>query len=129
MNKGKSYNIGDIVEGKVTGIQPYVVFVQLADNQQGLIHISEVNHHYVSDINDYFSIGDEIQVQVIDHDEYTRKLSLSVRSLKPLHVPNHPKRLGRPPKRKTPDIGFQSIADEMPGWINEGLKNCKKYQG
>ena len=36
------WNVGDIVEGKITGIQPYGAFVLLDNNTSGLIHISEI---------------------------------------------------------------------------------------
>lgn len=123
-----TYHIGDIIDGEVTGIQPYGIFVKLSKNKQGLIHISELNHGFVSDISNLYQLGETVKVQIIDIDEYTQKMSLSVRSLKPLNTPHHPKRMGRPAKRRTPDIGFQAIADEMPTWIDEGLKNVKKFK-
>ena len=50
---------GSILTGKVTGIQPYGAFVALDDNTQGLVHISEITHGYVKDINDHLKVGDE----------------------------------------------------------------------
>ncbi|MCZ0717638.1 CvfD/Ygs/GSP13 family RNA-binding post-transcriptional regulator [Aerococcus kribbianus] len=127
MTTAQSYHIGDIIEGQITGIQPYGVFVKLDKYQQGLIHISELNHGYVSDIHQHYQVGDAIKVQIIDIDEYTQKLSLSARSLKPLKTPKRPKKLGRPPKRKLPDIGFQSLDKQMPGWIDQALDNIQNY--
>lgn len=40
------YKIGDIIEGQVTGIQPYGAFISLDDHTQGLVHISEVQAGY-----------------------------------------------------------------------------------
>ena len=42
------YKIGDIVDGKVTGIEDYGIFVVMDDETIGLIHISEVSHFYVN---------------------------------------------------------------------------------
>ena len=39
----KKYELGDVLTGKVTGIQPYGAFVALDDNTQGLVHISEIH--------------------------------------------------------------------------------------
>ena len=47
----KKYYPGNIVEGKVVGIKPYGVFIELEDNTIGLLHISEISDNYVEDIN------------------------------------------------------------------------------
>lgn len=73
--------IGHIVEGKVTGIQPYGAFVDLGEGIQGLIHISECHYGYVNDIHDYLTVGDEVRVMVLDIDEFSKKISLSLRCL------------------------------------------------
>ena len=75
------YKIGDIVQGVVTGIQPYGAFVQLDEEQQGLIHISECRSAFIKQVSDELSIGQSIEVMVLDIDEYTHKLSLSRRSV------------------------------------------------
>ena len=49
----ENIDTGSIVTGKVTGIQPYGAFVALDENTQGLVHISEITHGYVKDINDH----------------------------------------------------------------------------
>lgn len=68
---------GSVVRGKVTGIQPYGVFVKLNRNTNGLIHISELTDEFVKDINDYVKIGDVVRVKVLEIDENNNaKLSL-----------------------------------------------------
>ena len=69
-----TYKIGDIVTGVVTGIQPYGAFVLVDDEFQGLIHISEVKSGYIKDIAEYLEIGQEVTVQIIDIDEYTKNV-------------------------------------------------------
>ena len=73
-----NYKIGMTIQGKVTGIQPYGAFVSLDNNQQGLIHVSEVKHGFIKNISDELTVGDTVTVQVIDIDEYTKKISLSL---------------------------------------------------
>lgn len=116
------YRIGEVVTGIVTGIQPYGVFVVLADNQRGLIHISEVSHHYVEDLNYCFHVGDQVRAEVIDIDEYDYKISLSIRAMS--DDPNviahrHKKHYWTNNHIK---IGFQSIADNLNNWIKEDLQ-------
>jgi len=72
------FEIGSILEGKVSGIMPFGAFVTLADNKVGLVHISEVSATYVSDINEVLKVGDEVKVKVIKIDE-KGKISLSIK--------------------------------------------------
>ena len=74
--------IGDTVEGIVTGIMPFGVFVDLT-GVEGLVHISEIAWEKVSHPSDYFNVGETIQVMVLGVDEKTKKLALSVKRLTP----------------------------------------------
>ena len=53
----KDYKIGDILTVTVSGIQPYGIFASLDEKTQGLIHISEIKHGYVSELNKIFELG------------------------------------------------------------------------
>ena len=61
--------VGNIVEGTVTGIAKFGVFVELPDKSVGLVHISEVASEYVNDVNDYLKVQDKIKVKVITIDD------------------------------------------------------------
>ena len=69
--------IGDIVHGKISGIQQYGIFVRLDSKVEGLIHISEIHGGYVKDIGREYQVGETIKVQVIDIDPYSNQISLS----------------------------------------------------
>ena len=73
------FNVGDIVEGKITGISKFGAFVEFAEGKVGLVHISEVSSHYVSDINEIYSVGDEVKVKIISMEK--NKISLSIKQL------------------------------------------------
>lgn len=70
--------VGAIVEGKVTGITKFGAFVSLPGGKTGMVHISEIAHAYVSDINEYLSIGQEVKVKVIAIDP-AGKINLSIK--------------------------------------------------
>jgi len=72
---------GSIVEGKVTRITNFGAFVELEDDKVGLIHISEVADVYVNDVNDFLSVGDTVQVKVVNVDG--NKIALSLKQAKP----------------------------------------------
>lgn len=73
--------IGRIVKGKITGIQPYGAFVLLEDNKQGMIHISEIANEYVKDIHDYVKVGEEVFVKILAIDETETRIRLSLRDV------------------------------------------------
>ena len=57
--------VGDILEGQITGVTKYGIFVSLEDNYVGLIHISEVSNKFVKDLEQKFKIGDLVKVKVL----------------------------------------------------------------
>lgn len=118
------YKIGEIVEGKVTGIQPYGAFVHLDNGQYGLVHISEISSGYVSDVGLFVQIGQTIKVKVIDTDEATHQVRLSLKAVSEPGRKNHFRQHVRKPL--VMKIGFESIEKMMPVWIDEakeGMKN------
>ena len=76
----ENIEVGSVLTGKVTGIQAYGAFVALDENNQGLVHISEITHGFVKDINDHLKVGDEVQVKVLSVDEKAGKIGLSIRA-------------------------------------------------
>ena len=92
--------VGEIVEGKVTGITNFGVFVDLGENQTGMVHISEVAQSYVSDIREHVKEGDTVKMKVLNVGE-DGKISLSIkRAEEPKKFERRPK---APPK---PDNSF-----------------------
>jgi len=74
------YQVGDVVEGEVTGIVDFGVFVKLEQGLEGLVHISELDWGLVEDPHAFFAVGDTVRVKVIEIKE--GKISLSVKALK-----------------------------------------------
>ena len=75
--------IGDIVEGKITGIKDYGVFADIGDGLSGMVHISEVSRTYVNDIHEHLKENDVMKMKVIGISE-EGKISLSIkRALEP----------------------------------------------
>lgn len=110
--------IGQIVEGTVTGIQPYGAFVFLDEKTSGLIHISEISDGYVKDVKNFVNVKDHVRVKVIDIDENGSHARLSLKALQHSTLRKDKQRQKKAylPVMK---IGFQSIADAMPQWIQE----------
>ena len=70
--------VGNILPGKVTGITNFGAFVDLGNRKTGLVHISEVSNSYIKDIKDVLTVGDEVQVKVMEISG-DGKVSLSIR--------------------------------------------------
>ena len=73
-----SIEVGSILPGKVTGITNFGAFVDLGNRKTGLVHISEVSNSYIKDIKDVLTVGDEVQVKVMEVSG-DGKVSLSIR--------------------------------------------------
>lgn len=74
------YRIGQIVEGTITGIQPYGAFVSLDEETSGLIHISEISEGFVKDVNHFVHVHDRVKVKIIDFDKSTHQARLSLKA-------------------------------------------------
>ena len=66
------------MQGKVTGITSFGVFVSMDNGASGLVHISEISNDYVADINQIIHSGMEVKVKVLSKDD-KGKLSLSIK--------------------------------------------------
>ena len=73
-----SLEVGNKVEGKITGLANFGAFVDLGDNKTGLVHISEVSDKFVEDINEELNVGQIITVEVLSIDD-DGKIALSMR--------------------------------------------------
>ena len=72
--------IGDIVDGSVSGILTYGLFITF-NGLEGLVHVSEIDWGHVSDPSKFAKVGDKVKVQVIGVE--ADKISLSMKRLKP----------------------------------------------
>ncbi len=74
------YNLGDQLEGVVTGVVDFGIFVKIDNEIEGLIHKSEIDWGLVENTKDYAKIGDTVKVEVIEIKD--NKISLSMKKLK-----------------------------------------------
>lgn len=124
--------VGSVITGKVTGIQPYGAFVALDENTQGLVHISEVTHGFVKDINEHLKVGDEVTVKILSVDEAAGKIGLSIRATQePPAQPEAAK--AKKPRAKRPAAaaafkqedapqGFNTLKDKLQEWIEQSQR-------
>ncbi|MBY0145842.1 S1 domain-containing post-transcriptional regulator GSP13 [Neobacillus niacini] len=122
---------GSVVTGKVTGIQPYGAFIALDENTQGLVHISEITHGYVKDINDHLKVGDEVKVKVLSIDENAGKIGLSIRATEEAPVQQAAAAKPKKPRKRqaaaiVPEVegqqGFNTLKDKLQEWIDQSQR-------
>lgn len=73
-----SLEVGNKVEGKITGLAKFGAFIDLGNNKTGLVHISEVSDKFVEDINEELSVGQVVTVEVLSIGN-DGKIALSMR--------------------------------------------------
>ncbi len=78
--KIKKYKIDDILEGEITGIVDFGLFMNLGE-VEGLVHISEVSWDHVDDLKAIYKVGQKIKVKIISIDN--NRISLSIKKLSP----------------------------------------------
>lgn len=77
----EKYNIGDVVEGEITGVVEFGAFMKLEKEEvEGLIHISELDWQLVENPRDIVKVGEKVKVKIIDIQN--GKVSLSLKALK-----------------------------------------------
>ncbi len=108
--------VGTIISGKVTAITKFGAFVALPGGKSGLVHISEVANAFVSDVHDFLTEGQEVQVKVLSVAD--GKISLSVKQAQPQSErPARPVRASRPapaaPVQSAPPTAEQSFEDKL----------------
>lgn len=73
-----SMEVGQKVNGTITGIKPFGAFVAIGEDKSGLVHISEISNEYINDINQVLKLGDEVTVKILTIAP-DGKISLSMR--------------------------------------------------
>ena len=115
--------VGNIVDGTVSGITKFGVFVDLGEKQTGLVHISEVAHGYVEDINTVLKVEDAVKVKVLSIDG--NKIGLSIRQTQPKEGMDEEKR----PHRVQSTQSIESFEVKMKSFLrgsNERLHDLKR---
>lgn len=105
-----AFEVGQIVEGKVTGIMNYGAFIDLGDGVSGMVHISEVAPTYVKEIKDYLTVGQQVKVKILSMEE--GKISLSIKQAMPKPQNNNG---GRPNNGSRPRNGGRGASNKPHG--------------
>lgn len=132
--------VGDIVEGKVTGIKPFGAFVSLPESKNGLVHISEVSYDFIQDLSAVLEEGQTVKVKVISIAP-DGKIALSIkrtqpapeRGAKPRPSGPRPQRKEAPPRVWQPkptqpqgDMSFEDMMSRFKSQSEEKIADLKR---
>lgn len=104
----EKFEVGQIIEGTITGVKPFGAFVALDETTQGLVHISHITHGFLQNIEEAVHVGDTVKVKILSIDGEKGKISLSMKNAKP--APQ------RQQKREAPVEDFESL---MKGFLKD----------
>lgn len=75
------YSVGDVVKATIVSVTSFGAFASIIDGVDGLIHISQIADKKVENVKDILSVGDVVDVKIIDIDEESKRISISMRAL------------------------------------------------
>ena len=99
------YAIGKTVKGKVVRMTDYGAFVELDENIDALLHISEISRERIKKPSDVLKVGEEIEALVIDYNEQEKRISLSMKALLP--------ELEKEEEKDVEDVDIESYAKNV----------------
>ena len=75
----EKYHVGDVVKGKVERIKDFGAFISIEPGIDGLVHVSEICHKWISNANEALKIGDEVEAKIVSFEK--NKITLSIKAL------------------------------------------------
>ena len=74
------FHVGDLVKGTVAKIASFGAFIQLKDDIDGLVHISQLSEDHINRVKDVLKVGQEVEARVIKVDKVERRIGLSIKA-------------------------------------------------
>lgn len=120
--------IGDIVTGKITGIKPYGIFIKY-ENTTGFCHISNVSNKFIKNLNDLFTINQEITTKIIKIED-DNKINVSIKdyenNVNQIKQKNHVVKKESKPSFEDMLKNYIKSSDEKLGFISKRDKKHHK---
>lgn len=104
---------GIIIPGIVTNLTRFGAFVDIGVKQDGLVHISEISCHYISDPSEVLKLNQQVKVKVLEVDVTRKRISLSIKQTEPVPSGNEKKhKIRSAPAKQTTD-NFQDALNAL----------------
>ena len=126
--KIEEVTVGMILPGMVTNITRFGAFVDIGVKQDGLVHVSEISHNYITDPSEVLKLNDKVQVKVMEVDIARKRIALSIKQTQ--EGPARTARPNRPMTQNTkPSVPPNKEADLADLSVNDALALLKKKFG
>ena len=126
--KIEEVTVGMILPGMVTNITRFGAFVDIGVKQDGLVHVSEISHNYITDPSEVLKLNDKVQVKVMEVDIARKRIALSIKQTQ--EGPARTARPNRPMTQNTkPSFPPNKDADLADLSVNDALALLKKKFG
>lgn len=121
------FEIGSIIEGKVSGLTNFGAFISLPGGATGMVHISEVSNTYVKDIHEHLKDGQDVKVKVLSITP-EGKISLSIKQTEaqPAAPATPPQRPRRPQSRPNVWQGQPQNSSNEPASFEDMMAKFKQ---
>lgn len=122
--KIEDVQIGMIVPGVVTNITRFGAFVDIGVKQDGLVHVSEIAHQYITDPNEVLKLNDKVMVKVLEVDIPRKRIALSIKQTQEASTKK------QSTSSKKPNSNFKFKQEDLTNLnVNDALAALKKKFG
>ena len=123
--KMEDVKLGMVVPGMVTNITRFGAFVDIGVKQDGLVHVSEISHQYITDPNEALKLNDKVLVKVLEVDLQRKRIALSIKQTQ-----EAPTKTARPQRTQQPQKNFQTKEQDLSSMdVTDALALLKKRFG
>ena len=112
-NIEERYHVGDVVTGTVLRMVPFGVFVELEEGVEGLVHISQISNVRLGKPDEVLSVGQKVEMKIVDINTELKKISLSIKDVKPID----------PVKEEEPAAKEETDEEDVPTEHSEEMSN------
>ena len=109
---GEKYSVGDVIKGKIVRITKFGAFVEVEKGVDGLVHVSQISHEWLEDPTTAVTVGQEVDVKILNIDTENEKMTLSIKALQP--APEGAERPVRPRKERDPEAAEKPARERKP---------------
>ncbi|HSF44905.1 MAG TPA: Tex family protein [Chitinophagaceae bacterium] len=104
---------GEVIPGVVTNLTRFGAFVDIGVKQDGLVHISEISHDYITDPSEKLKLNQKLMVKVLEVDISRKRISLSIKQAEEGGNPRTKREGGSRPVQKEPDLSALNMNDAL----------------
>jgi uncharacterized protein len=123
--KMEDVKLGMVVPGMVTNITRFGAFVDIGVKQDGLVHVSEISHQYITDPNEALKLNDKVLVKVLEVDLLRKRIALSIKQTQ-----EAPTKTARPQRNQQPQKSVQTQEQDLSSMdVTDALALLKKRFG